>query len=189
MAGNGLSLANKISVFRILLVPCLVASLVYYRPERDGLRYLSLSLLLVGILSDALDGYIARSKSQQSHLGTILDPIADKLLIISVLISLSTIRALPEWMRVPAWFNLIVFSRDALLVTGTVLLFTFTGKITVKASRLGKWTIAGQMAVILAVLLKVPMKIPMLTLVAGLTILSGIGYIRDGTRSLARAQA
>ena len=187
MAGNGLSLANKVSVFRILLVPCIVASLVYYQPERDNLRYLSLALMAVAILSDALDGYIARSKSQQSHLGTILDPIADKLLIVSVLISLSTIRALPDWMRIPAWFNLIVFSRDALLITGIALIFAFTGKIAVKASRLGKWTIAGQMGVILAVLLKFPMKIPLLALVAGLTIASAVGYVRDGTRTLAQS--
>jgi len=181
-----MSLANKISLCRILLAPCLVASLVYYTPARDGLRYLTLGLFLVGILSDALDGFVARSKGQQSQLGILLDPIADKLLIVSMLISLSTIRALPDWMRIPAWFNLIVFSRDALLVAGTILIFAFTGKIAVKTSWLGKWTIAVQMGVVLAVLLKCPaeLKTPLLVIAAGLTVLSAIGYIRAGTRLL-----
>ena len=182
-----MNLANRISIFRIMLVPCFVGSLIYYAPDRDGIRYLSLGLFILGIVSDALDGFIARSQRQQSQLGTVLDPIADKLLILSALISLSTIRALPDWMRIPAWFNLIVFSRDALLITGIALIFAFTGKIAVKASRLGKWTIAGQMGVILAVLLKFPMKIPLLALVAGLTIASAVGYVRDGTRTLAQS--
>lgn len=179
-----MSLANKISIFRILLAPCLVASLVYYDPSRDGLRYLSLWLFLVGVFSDAIDGFIARSQQQQSQLGTLLDPIADKLLILSALISLSTIRALPDWMRIPAWFNLIVISRDVILVAGTIVIFGLTGKIAVQPSRLGKWTIAAQMLVVPAVLLRLPMKMEVLLLAAALTILSGIGYIRMGARLL-----
>ena len=179
-----MNLANRISVFRIILVPCFVASLVYYDPSRDGIRYLSLGLFALGIASDALDGFIARSKRQQSPLGTVLDPIADKLLILSALISLSTIRALPDWMRIPAWFNLVVISRDAILITGTLLLFGFTGKLTVNPSRLGKWTIAAQMAVIAAVLLKTPLKTPLLLITAVLTVVSGLHYVRIGTRLL-----
>ncbi|MBI3321736.1 MAG: CDP-alcohol phosphatidyltransferase family protein, partial [Candidatus Omnitrophica bacterium] len=77
-----MSLANKVSIFRILLVPGIVASLLYYHPERDGLRFLALGLFLVGITSDALDGLIARRQNQQTELGTLLDPIADKFLIL-----------------------------------------------------------------------------------------------------------
>jgi len=179
-----MSLANKISILRILLVPGLVASLVYYDPSRDGLRYLSLGLFLVGVVSDAIDGFIARSKQQQSQLGTLLDPIADKLLILSALISLSTIRALPEWMRIPAWFNLIVISRDTMLVVGTILIFGLTGKLSVNPSRLGKWTIVAQMVVIPTVLLRLPLKTELLILAAALTILSGAGYVRMGMRLL-----
>lgn len=179
-----MSLANKISLLRILLVPCFVASLVYYTPERDGLRFLSLAIFLIGIATDAVDGYIARSQRQQSQLGTLLDPLADKLLILSALISLSTIRALPEWMRIPAWFNLIVISRDAVLVTGTLLIFSFTGQWSVNPSRLGKWTIAAQMVVIPTVLLGLPFKPGLLVLVAVMTVISGLSYLRVGTRLL-----
>ncbi len=179
-----MSLANKISLVRILLAPCIVASLVYYQPSRDGLRYVSLSLFLLGVVSDAVDGFVARSKRQQSQLGILLDPIADKLLIVSALISLSTIRALPEWMRIPAWFNLIVISRDVMLVAGTILIFGLTGKLSVQPSRLGKWAVAAQMLVVPTVLLRLPIKMEVLLVAAVLTVLSGIGYIRVGTRVL-----
>ena len=179
-----MNLANRISLFRIILVPCFVASLVYYTPARDHIRYVSLAFLLVAIASDAVDGLVARSKRQQSQLGAVLDPIADRVLILSALISLSTIRALPDWMRIPAWFNLVVMSRDAIIITGTLLLFGFTGKLTVNPSRLGKWTIAAQMAVIVAVLLRFPLKIHLLLATAVLTVASGLHYLRVGSRLL-----
>lgn len=177
-----MGLANTISIARVLLVPCVVASLVYYHPTRDGLRYVTLTLFVIGILSDAVDGFVARSQHQQSQLGTVLDPLADKLLIVSTLISLSTIRALPEWMRIPAWFNLIVISRDVILIAGTLLLFAFTGTLTVKPNRLGKITVAAQMAVIPSVLLGWPWKTELLTAVAVLTVISGLTYVRLGSR-------
>lgn len=179
-----MSLANKISLGRILLVPGIVASLVYYSPTRDGLRYLALALFVLGILSDAVDGFVARSKRQQSPLGTILDPIADKSLILGTLISLSTIRGLPSWMRIPAWFNLVVISRDALLVTGTMLLFAFTGKISVQPNRLGKWTVVAQMLVVPAVLLDLPWKLALLVVAAAMTVLSAMSYLRLGAKLL-----
>lgn len=179
-----MSLANKISVLRILLAPCIVASLVYYQPERDGLRYLTFALFVVGILSDAMDGFIARSQRQQSQLGTLLDPLADKLLILSTLISLSTIRALPNWLRIPAWFNLVVISRDVILVAGTTLLFVLKGTLAVRPSRLGKWTVAAQMLVVSCVLLGLPFKPPLLVATALLTVCSGLDYIRMGMRLL-----
>ena len=65
-----MNLANRISVFRILLVPGIIASLVYYHPSRDALRFLTLILFALGIASDAIDGYIARSQRQESQLGS-----------------------------------------------------------------------------------------------------------------------
>jgi len=179
-----MSLANKISIFRILLVPCVVASLVYYAPGRDSLRFVTLGLFLLGIASDAIDGYIARSQQQQSQLGTLLDPIADKFLILGTLISLSVIQGLPEWMRIPAWFNLVVISRDVLLIAGAVVTFIMVGRWTVRPSWLGKWTTAMQMLVVVWVLLGMPMRDPMLIGAAALTVCSGIGYVREGVRVL-----
>jgi CDP-diacylglycerol--glycerol-3-phosphate 3-phosphatidyltransferase/cardiolipin synthase len=171
---------NRISIFRILLVPCFVATLVYYHPDRPQLRMVSLALFVIGILSDALDGFIARSTNQQSPLGSILDPLADKLLILSALISLSSIHGLPDDMRIPAWFNLIVISRDAVVVIGTTLLMMFLGTFPVRPTWLGKCTSAAQMLVIPTALLGLSIKTPLLIGAAALTVLSGISYVRIG---------
>ena len=179
-----MNLANKISIMRVLLAPAIVASLVYYHPERDGLRFVALGLFMVGMASDALDGWIARLQNQQTELGTLLDPIADKALILGTLISCSLIRGLPEWMHVPAWFNLIVISRDALLITGSVVLFFMRGRWSVQPSRLGKWTTFMQMLVIPTVLLGLPLKTPLLMAVALLTALSAASYLRRGIHAL-----
>ena len=179
-----MSLANKVSVFRILLVPAIVASLLYYHPQRDWLRFLALGLFLVGMASDAIDGFLARWQNQQTELGTLLDPIADKFLILSALISCSAIKGLPAWMRIPAWFNLVVISRDVLLVAGTVVLFAIQGRWNVRPSRLGKWATFTQMLVIPAVLLGLPFKAPLVVIAAILTILSAASYVRMGLRVL-----
>lgn len=179
-----MSLADKISLARILLVPWVVASLVYYHPTRDRLRFVTLGLFLLAVLSDAVDGYVARSQRQHSPLGAVLDPIADKLLILSSLISLSTIHGLPDWMRIPAWFNLTVISRDALLLVGIGLVHWLQGHVEIRPIRLGKWAIASQMIVILLVLLRLPGKTELLVVSAGLTVLSGIEYLRRGIRLL-----
>ena len=179
-----MSLANKISIGRILLAPGIVAALLYYHPTRDWLRYLALGLFLVGILSDGIDGFLARVQRQETELGTLLDPIADKCLILTALISCSTIRGLPAEISVPAWFNLVVISRDVLLVTGTLVLFAMKGQRTVKPSRLGKWTTFAQMLVIPAVLLALPVKLPLIIAAAVLTVLSAVSYLRLGIRVL-----
>ena len=179
-----MNLANKISIFRILLAPGIVASLVYYHPERDWLRFVALGLFVIGVASDAIDGFLARSQHQQTELGTLLDPIADKCLILSALISCATIRGLPDSMRVPAWFNLVVISRDVVLLVGAVVLFVIKGRWTVRPSRLGKWTIFAQMLVIASVLLGLPSTLPLVAVAAALSVASAMTYVRMGVRIL-----
>ena len=179
-----MSLANKISIFRILLVPALIGCFVYYHPSREWLRYLALGIFVVGMASDALDGFFARRQNQQSELGTLLDPIADKALILGALISCSVIRGLPSELRIPAWFNLVVISRDVLVVAGSIVLFAVKGRWHVRPSRLGKWATFTQMLVIPAVLLGLPLKLPLVMVAACLTILSAVTYVRIGVRVL-----
>ena len=181
-----MNLPNKISILRILLAPGIVASLLYYHPEREWLRFLALGLFTVGVASDAIDGFLARLQHQQTELGTLLDPIADKTLILSTLISCAVIKGLPIWMHIPAWFNLIVISRDALLVAGTLVLFVIKGRWSVHPSRIGKATTLAQMLVIPSVLLGSPPAVttPLLAAAAGLTACSAISYVRMGIRAL-----
>ena len=179
-----MNLPNRISIFRLLLVPAIVGALLYYHPGRDWLRFVALGLFAVGMVSDALDGYLARVHDQQTQLGTLLDPLADKCLILATLISCSIIRGLPAGVRIPAWFNLIVISRDALLVSGAIILFFIRGHWSIQPSRLGKVTTFVQMLVIPTVLLGLPWKLPLLIAAAALTGLSTVSYVRAGIRAL-----
>src|SRR3989338_5889283 len=86
-----LTFANKITICRILAVPFLIATLMYYSLERDYLRFVALGLFLFAVISDVIDGYIARTRNQKTIAGAILDPLADKILLISAFICLSMI--------------------------------------------------------------------------------------------------
>jgi len=112
-----MNLANKISIVRIILVPFFVAAVIYSKFT------LALIIFVICILSDALDGYIARTKGQMTKLGSLLDPIADKLLLISGFVSLSIISDLPSNLRFPPYVPLIIISRDVLIVFGCVVIY------------------------------------------------------------------
>ena len=175
-----MSLPNQLTLLRILMFPGIVASLIYYSPERDWLRFLALGLFVAAVATDALDGFIARTRHQQTHLGALLDPLADKLLIVGTLISCAVIRGLPEWMHVPAWFNILVISRDALLVSGAAFLMIVKGTRNMRPNFLGKCTAASQMLVIPAVLLGLPIKGALLAAASVLTFASMLVYLRRG---------
>ena len=81
-----MNIANKISTFRILSVPFFIACLLYYTPEKEYLKNLALVIFVLGVISDGLDGYIARKAKMQSTAGLILDPLGDKLLLISAFV-------------------------------------------------------------------------------------------------------
>lgn len=180
-----MSLANKLSLFRILLVPVFVICLLYYRPaESEWLRYLAAGLFLIGILTDAVDGYVARAERQATRLGAILDPAADKLFLVTAFLCLSLISTLPESSRLPAWVPIVVLSRDLIIVCGWLVIVLVTGEIQAYPSRLGKATTVFQMLTVLAVLMGWWISRPILWVAMVFTVLSGIGYMRRGNRLL-----
>lgn len=180
-----MSLANKLSLFRILLVPGFVLCLLYYRSgESEVLRYLAVALFVIGGLTDAVDGYVARVERQATRLGAILDPAADKLFLVAAFLCLSLISSLPESLRLPAWVPIVVLSRDLLIVSGWLLVVLVTGNLQAYPSRLGKATTVLQMLTILSVLLGWWAARPILWFAMAFTILSGIGYVRLGNQLL-----
>lgn len=179
-----MNLANKISIVRILLVPFFIWAIVYYSPEHDYLRFVALGIFGLAVLSDALDGYLARVLKQRTTLGTFLDPIADKLLLIAAFISLSVVNNLPASLKLPPWVPIIVVSRDVIILLGAVVIFLVSGGIEISPSPLGKVTTFFQMATIISVLLKYPRSNYIWTLAVALTILSAIDYIIRGARLL-----
>lgn len=180
-----MSLANKLSLFRILLVPVFVLCLVYYRPgEREILRYLAVGLFALGVVTDAVDGYVARAERQATRLGAILDPAADKLLLVTAFLSLSLITSLPESLRLPAWVPILVLSRDVIIVAGWLLIVLVTGDLQAQPSRLGKLTTFLQMIAVVSILLGLGCAKTILFVAMFFTVLSGIGYVRRGNRLL-----
>src|SRR5437588_12015009 len=116
--------ANKITVIRILMIPVFVTLAIYYgeglqegKPQ-DWQRFAAIAVFLVAALSDGLDGFVARHYNQRSSLGMILDPIADKGLLLSGIITLSISNWSeldPSYGSFPTWFPILVISRDAIL--------------------------------------------------------------------------
>lgn len=187
--------ANKITVIRILMIPVFVTLAIYYGESiqegspQDWMRFTAIAVFLLAALSDGLDGYVARRYHQRSSLGVILDPIADKGLLLSGIITLSISnwsQVDPHYGKFPAWFPVLVITRDVVIVTGSLLLHVLNGKVRVRPSWTGKVATVLQMAAIAWVMLQ--MRIPPLIYIvvaAGFfTLVSGIIYFRNGLRQL-----
>lgn len=176
-----MNFANKISTFRILCVPFFVASLIYYAPERDSLRFVALGIFAVAVISDALDGYIARKSKQHSKAGLILDPLGDKLLLMSAFICLS-FEKFP--LNFPLWVILIVISRDALILLGTMVLYLVKQDINILPTKWGKCTTAFQMASVIALLLQWKFAFIFWWPAVCFTLISGVDYVMRGFKKI-----
>lgn len=176
-----MNFANKISTFRILCVPFFIASIVYYAPEKDYLRFVALVIFLLGVLSDAVDGYIARISKQQSKAGLVLDPLGDKLLLMSAFICLSFDKVAVKF---PLWVTLIVISRDVLILLGAVVIYMVKQNINIFPTRWGKFTTSFQMSAVIAVLIQWQFAYILWWLAVFFTLISGIDYIKRGFKTL-----
>ncbi len=176
-----LTLPNWLSILRILVTPFFTIFLLY--------RYVGVALAIFALaaLTDALDGFIARSWGQKSDLGMVLDPLADKLLVTAGFISFTILEAVPRWLTI------IVLSRDLFLIGGGLVLFMFAGKVKIPPTLLGKGTTALQLATLLYTMVvnvgtigaRAPLALQALT--AAATILSGLDYVMRGARHLGDA--
>ena len=188
--------ANKITVVRILMIPAFVTMAIYYGQSiqrHDPLewqRFTAIAIFLVAAVSDGLDGYIARRYKQRSALGAILDPIADKGLLLSGIITLSISNwseVDPDYGRFPAWFPVLVITRDAVILVGAVILHYFIGnKMRIKPSWTGKVATVCQMCAIAWVMLQLHfLPLIFVVFVAGIfTLISGVIYVMEGVRQL-----
>jgi len=179
-----MTLANRITLVRFFLVPFFVGSLVYYEPQKDYLRWIAIFIFLLAALTDGLDGYIARSRLQKSSLGVILDPLADKLLLVSAFILLTTVKTLPLNFQIPHWVSILVISRDLFILSGSAVIYLVTQHLDVKPSTLGKIATFFQMVTVLVSLCGLPFRLLCYSVTATFTLLSGLGYLRDGARLL-----
>src|SRR5690349_5795865 len=150
--------ANKITILRILLIPFFVVQVLYYVKAGHELHLLLAILsFATAAICDGVDGYIARRYNQRSELGAILDPLADKLLLVSGIVVLSFDHH-PYLETIPLWLTGTVIGRDMLLLIGLVVIQMVVGKVDVHPRILGKVATVLQMVVVLWILLKWPEK-------------------------------
>jgi CDP-diacylglycerol--glycerol-3-phosphate 3-phosphatidyltransferase len=163
----------------------------------DWQRWTAILIFIVAAASDGIDGYIARHFNQKSRLGVVLDPLADKGLLLAAIITLS----LSNWSyEFPLWFPVLVIARDIVIVAGAFVLHFMNGTVKVKPSWTGKVATFLQMVAIGLCMLQWPpgqftlpltaqafhphyLDVPVF--LAGLfTLISGFGYVMDGIRQL-----
>jgi len=172
-----MGLANWLTVLRILLIPVFITLLVYKQ------RGPALAVFLGAALTDLLDGYVARHRGSQSRLGAFLDPMADKLLLMSSFVTLTWLRVLPFWIAA------VVISRDLILVIGALAIHMAGGRITPRPTRAGKLATFCQVVTVFLGVVTPFYEWPagfkgVIWLAATFTILSGLQYIVQGMRFL-----
>ena len=167
-------------------MPIFIVEVLYYTDNGNEIhRLVALLLFAIASISDGIDGYLARRYNQHSELGRILDPLADKVLLIAGIVLLS-LKNDPYLARIPMWLTATILSRDVLLVLGLAVIYYTCGKVTVRPVIIGKVATVLQMACVLWILLKWPdTAIFGIALAAAIcTGVSGILYIFDGVRQL-----
>jgi cardiolipin synthase len=126
-----LTLANQITILRIMLIPAFVLLVVY------GHLGAALAVFLLAGITDALDGLIARVTSHPTSLGAWLDPVADKLLLVTTFVVL-TLPQISLTNHVPIWLTVLVISRDIVIVAVVAIVNLAVGPRTFRPSLLGK---------------------------------------------------
>ncbi len=182
--------ATRITILRIILVPVFVTLVITYDDTDhqghadESWRYAAILVFLVASLSDALDGYLARHWNQRSALGALLDPIADKLLLLAALVTLGLV-PLDHLRSFPIWFTAIIISRDALLLGGYFVVRHFLHQVEVKPHWTGKLSTFFTFLAIAAVLLKLGhATLWLCALGAGFALVCTVIYVRQGLNLL-----
>jgi CDP-diacylglycerol---glycerol-3-phosphate 3-phosphatidyltransferase len=175
-----LNLPNLLTVLRIMLVPALVVALLGNSSEGDVLAAIVFALASA---TDFVDGYLARSRNSITTFGKLMDPLADKLLIVAALISLVSLH------RLAAWVAMVIITRE-LAVTVLRLAATQAG-IVLAASMFGKAKTCLQIAAILCVIAvhgEPAWVAALLYVTVAVTVLSGLDYFFGVRRRMARAE-
>jgi CDP-diacylglycerol--glycerol-3-phosphate 3-phosphatidyltransferase len=179
-----MTLANQLTIARILLIPVFVFLSISYGQSLDAgapLEWQRVAAILVFLLAaatDGLDGYIARHWNQRSRLGSVLDPIADKGLLLTAILTLS----FSNWNQAfPLWFPVLVIARDVVILAGCGVLYFLNGGLDVKPSWTGKAATAAQMVAIAWMMLQLPHYLASVYLAGILTFISGVDYLIQGS--------
>jgi len=173
-----MTIPNLITTLRIILVPIFIIYLINDR------FMAALTVFVVAGLSDGADGLLARLLNQKSRLGSFLDPLADKFLLIAAFVVLA-VRGV-----MPAWLTVTVITRDILILLGVLILFLTKQDIAIRPSLLSKLTTCLQLGTVFLVLTGTHFQlfsdiVPILYIATGIsTIASGLHYMRSWFRMM-----
>jgi len=178
-----MNLANRITISRILLIPVFVGfSVAYGRSVAEGQphewqRAAAIATFLLASLTDGIDGWVARRWNQGTRLGAILDPIADKGLLITAIITLS----LSGWTYAfPLWFPALVIARDLTILAGCAVLHRVDRNLEIRPTWSGKSATVAQMLALTWMMLQLPHPLISISIAGVLTLWSGLEYIGRG---------
>src|ERR671912_1091352 len=150
MSSRIVTVPNLLTVFRMVLIPVFVSLLFYQK------FVYALAVFILAGITDGLDGLLARRFDQKSQLGTILDPIADKMLLVTafVVLSMRSVfpQPLPSHLPIPFWVTVAVISRDVFIVVGAAAINVVTGFRGFRPSMLGKINTSVQIVAIAVII-------------------------------------
>ncbi len=167
-----LNLPNGLTFLRVMLTPLIVFLLI------DGAASWAFYLFLLAGVTDGLDGYFARSLRERTEFGRVLDPVADKFLLGSTFLTLAFVG------RLPLWLPMLAVARDLLLIVGSTILYTTSGRLGYPPSPIGKLTTALQILTVLAAMMLAEgdgRLDPFIWGTAVVTVVSGVDYLYRGT--------
>ena len=193
-----LSLASRITIFRILLIAPFVSFMlktndpVLSHGAQNAMRYISIFIFLIMAASDAIDGYLARVKKQITKLGAFLDPVADKLLMTCACLLLASERGHVQNFLLPPTVVVLIIGKDLFLLIGFTIVYYITSKIHIAPVFIGKLATALQLSMVAGILIgpEVSRVLPgwiwflrvLWWSAAGTAILATLIYIRMGSR-------
>ncbi len=169
-----MNLPNKLTLFRVVLIPFFVFFLLAPYFESYG-NYIAVAIFIVASITDFLDGKIARKYNLVTNFGKFMDPLADKLLVCSALICLIQLEL------IPAWVVIIIIARE-FIISGFRLVASDNG-VVIAASYWGKFKTAFQMLTVIVLILNIPNKVftilgtVLIYVSLALTVISLIDYI------------
>jgi cardiolipin synthase len=179
-----LTLPNLITIGRLLLVPLIIWLITAAQPGA------AFAVLIVAGVSDAVDGFLARQFDLRSDLGTYLDPVADKAMLVSIYVTLATVAAIPIWLAI------LTVSRDVLIVGAVVLSWMLGVPTSVKPLRVSKVNTVAQIILAAVVLGDLAFNIDLgiereflVYVVALLTVASAAIYLVDWVRHMGSTEA
>ena len=171
-----MNIANQLTIFRVILIFPFLYFLL--NANEGGLTYRMVAFVLFGVasLTDLLDGYIARKHNLVTDFGKLMDPLADKILVMAALAIFIELGYIPSWMPI------LILTRE-FLVTGVRSIAASKGEV-IPAGQLGKWKTTTQMIAILIIMLigKTPYNFYVMLIPIILTIWSGWEYIYGGRK-------